>query len=696
MLRCHLTATCLPLLLLLNPALLVAAEQQSSDAEVETTLPVVMVSARPIGAVESVVDIADQPRVQAQADGADYLKNVAGFSVVRKGGVDGDPLLRGAGGSRLAVLLDGAPVMGGCSNRMDPPTAYVFPDTFDRVRIIKGPQTVAYGPGVSAGAVLFEQAADADAGFSEQPHFSGRIRTTNGSFGRSEQLLQAQASDERLQLGLQANRAQMNNYRDGSGESVNSQYQKQAWQLRAAAKLSEETVLSVQAGQSEGEAAYADRGMDGSQFDRDYVLVKLNQYHLTDWWRSSEWQLSTSRVDHVMDNVTLRDAGWLGAAQAMNPRRANDKLRWHNQLEWGAHQVSVGIDAEKDRHQSRMSMNERHESYQNKPWEDTALVERQGIYGEWRYQLAAQTALVSGGRYDRARARDQRAMVGGHHMMQANPTANLERVEHLQAGFARIEQSLAVFGGEALWFVGFGQSQRLPDYWELISKESVSSASAFELPLETHRQWDAGVTWSDERTAVALNVFAANIDNYALIDSRFPKTMTMMGMTHTRLATVSRPIEAATYGLEASVERELTGNWWTQAALAYVRGTNVTDHQPLAQQPPLSAQLTLEYRQRDWQAGLVWRASLAQHRVAIGQGNIAGVDVDKTAGFATAALYGSWQPAANLTVSAGVDNLFDRHYHEHLARPVEVASALSTTRIAEPGRSVYLSVDYRF
>jgi len=101
------------------------------------------------------------PRAPAQPvpahDGADVLKSIAGFSVVRKGGTDGDPVLRGMAGSRLGILVDGEAIYGGCGNRMDPPTAYVFPAAYDRVTIIKGPQTVLHGPGNSAGVVLFER-----------------------------------------------------------------------------------------------------------------------------------------------------------------------------------------------------------------------------------------------------------------------------------------------------------------------------------------------------------------------------------------------------------------------------------------------------------------------------------------------------------------------------------------------------------
>ena len=88
-------------------------------------------------------------------DGADLLQSVANMSVIRKGGSSGDPLFRGLGGSRLSIQADDQFIYGGCSNRMDPPTAYIFPSAYDEVVVTKGPQTVTQGTGLVAGAVHF-------------------------------------------------------------------------------------------------------------------------------------------------------------------------------------------------------------------------------------------------------------------------------------------------------------------------------------------------------------------------------------------------------------------------------------------------------------------------------------------------------------------------------------------------------------
>lgn len=77
-----------------------AAETASLD-EVVVTAPQ---STQPL----TVKTDPKKPRQPVSAhDGADYLKTIPGFSVIRKGGTDGDPVLRGMAGSRLNILLDG-------------------------------------------------------------------------------------------------------------------------------------------------------------------------------------------------------------------------------------------------------------------------------------------------------------------------------------------------------------------------------------------------------------------------------------------------------------------------------------------------------------------------------------------------------------------------------------------------------------
>ena len=80
----------------------------------------------------------------------------------------------------MGILLDGEQILGGCGMRMDPPTAYVFPESYDRITVVKGPQTVVLGPGNSSGVVQFERSNP------RLPHagVEGFASLMGGGFGR--------------------------------------------------------------------------------------------------------------------------------------------------------------------------------------------------------------------------------------------------------------------------------------------------------------------------------------------------------------------------------------------------------------------------------------------------------------------------------------------------------------------------------
>ena len=107
----------------LSPLALALTALQSGPAQAadDVALDAVVVTAP---AMESPLTVSTDPKAARQPvpahDGADLLKNIPGFSVIRKGGTDGDPVFRGMAASRLGILLDGEMILGGCGMRMDP------------------------------------------------------------------------------------------------------------------------------------------------------------------------------------------------------------------------------------------------------------------------------------------------------------------------------------------------------------------------------------------------------------------------------------------------------------------------------------------------------------------------------------------------------------------------------------------------
>ena len=140
-----------------EPAAEVGAISAPEAAETSRAGEVVVTATRMQAPVTVEMDAKVPRQPLPSHDGADYLKSVSGFTVIRKGGTDGDPVFRGMAGSRVSIQTDGEHVLGGCGSRMDPPTAYIFPETYDRIVIVKGPQTVLHGPGNAAATVMFER-----------------------------------------------------------------------------------------------------------------------------------------------------------------------------------------------------------------------------------------------------------------------------------------------------------------------------------------------------------------------------------------------------------------------------------------------------------------------------------------------------------------------------------------------------------
>jgi iron complex outermembrane receptor protein len=131
------------------------------------------------------------------------------------------------------------------------------------------------------------------------------------------------------------------------------------------------------------------------------------------------------------------------------------------------------------------------------------------------------------------------------------------------------------------------------------------------------------------------------------------------------------------------------------ATAAWVRSNNNTDDVPLAQTPPLEGTLSLDYETERRFAGLLLRGVARQDRIHPGYGTIYSLDTTETPGFAVISAYGGWRRGEQLTVTAGIDNLLDRAYSEHIQRGSAELGA-SMRRIFEPGRTLWLRIATEF
>lgn len=621
-------------------------------------------------------------------DGASLLKVVPGMSVIRKGGTDGDLVFRGMAASRLNVLIDGEQILGGCGMRMDPPTAYVFPDAFDRVTLIKGPQSVAHGAGASAGTVLFER----DDTKLQAPGSELKGALTLASFGRLESFVDARVRHEHSYASVIGTYARSDDYQDGDGNFVHAAYERSSLTGVFGWTPDDTTRLELSAIRSRGEAAYGDRSMDGSRFDRRNIGFKFDKTRLLPKLQKLQFQVYRNEVDHVMDNFSLRTPPASSAAwMASNPDRQTQggKLvsTW---VPDDIHQIVLGIDQQTNKHTIRSSGmgGEQVSPYDQRARMPDAQFDNLGVFGEVSHAISDERRLMLGLRHDHWQAADLRSTLNSGMMsLGANPTAGLHRSERMNSGFIRFEQD---WGQHTQSYIGLGQTVRSPDYWEIISKEAANSTSAFDqIQPEQTRQLDFGVTHQQGPWKTFGSAYISRVEDFILIQSGVTKTMGMSS----RSATIARNIDASTWGFEAGVHYLLNANWQASSTLAYVNGQNLTDDVALGQMSPLESRWGLNWQSGAWSAGGLLRWVAAQNRYTVGQGNVVGQDIGATPGFGTVSLNASYKPNEAWQWSLGVDNLGDKTYAEAINRAgAAVAGYEQTTRIHEPGRTWWMKV----
>lgn len=671
--------------LLLTP-LALADDHASHESELS---PTVITAIAPSSPLTIVTNPRDPRQPVPASDGGDYLKTIPGFALVRNGGTNGDPVLRGMFGSRLNILTNGSMMLGACPGRMDAPTSYISPETYDKLTVIKGPQTVLWGPGASAGTVLFDR----------EPENFGELGTRvnasilAGSHGRFDKVVDAAAGGPLGYVRVIGNTAHSDDYRDGNNDIVASRYDKWNGDVALGWTPDADTLIELTAGKGDGEARYAGRGMDGSQFLRESLGLRFEKSNISEVLEKLEAQVYYNYADHVMDNYTLRTpsgTGMMAGPMASNVDRRTLGARLKATWRWADVQLITGLDAQTNEHRQRSSMGI--DTYKDLPYSKDADFHNYGVFSEMTWYAAERDRLITGARVDRASAKDYRQTTGSGMMSRPNPTADDTRADTLPSGFIRYEHDFV--DSPTTLYAGLGHAQRFPDYWELFSPKSgpAGSVNAFDsIKPEKTTQFDFGVNYRSADLEAWASGYIGVVRDYILFDY----TPGMMGMSTSR----AENIDARIMGGELGAAYNLTDNWKADATLAYAWGKNSSDGSALPQMPPLDARFGLTYSEAKWSAGALWRVVAAQHRIDANKGNVVGKDYAQSSGFGVFSLNGAYRINQHWKVSSGVDNLFGKTYAEHLNLAGNAGfgyPANDPQAINEPGRTLWTKVDMSF
>ncbi len=687
------------------------SEMALADASNIATLAPIVVTVQNANADNGLIIHADpkQPIQPVPAtDGADYLKSIMGFNAIKNGGTNGDVTFRGMFGSRIKILTDGSENLGACPARMDAPTSYIQPESFDKITVIKGPQTVQYANTGSAATVIFER--EPEHLTSDQP-YRGQASVLVGSYGRIDHNIEAAVGDETKYMRINANRSESNSYKDGDGTKVPSAWERWNADLALGWTPNEDTWVELRAGKSNGEAEYAGRSMDGTQFLRESLGLHFEKKNINDVIKKIEGQIDYNNNEHVMDNYRLRtppmvsmgmghgsmdmsghdmssmDNSMAGMGSSINQsmsmsvpnkmsmlvtrRTVNSRLAMTT--EWDKFSLITGIDSQLNKHGGDMVSSAM--PSMNVAFRSDARFQSYGAFGELTYNLNDQNKIVTGARADQVKVESL--------------LSNQDRTETLPSAFIRLENDNKHHNTKN--YIGLGYVERVPDYWELFqtSYQGVSANTLNGLKNEKTIQLDIGSQMKHGNWSMWGSAYAGLINDFILM-TYDPKASSMRSPTSTN-------VDATIAGAEAGIGYQFTDHLQADFSTMYAWGENRTEHKALPQIAPLEGRLNLRYVHDKYTLGALWRVVAKQDRISLNQGNIVGYDMGDSKSFNTLSLNASYNLMKNIDIAIGIDNVLDKAYSEHLNKAgVAMFGSASTEQFNNIGRNYWARMSMKF
>ena len=701
-------------------SLAVFAEQPKVDEENQKLETIIVEESVPINPNSGVLP-GEINRSQANnADGGDFLRQMNGISASRFGGRGLEPIIRGQSQTRINVLLDGAYIHGGCPNRMDPPASWAALETYEKVTVLKGVQSVIYGSGGSGGTVLFERDSRALAE-AKGSHARGSVAGSSNGVRYDATLDSMFATDKGYVRGF-VQLKDMDDYEDGDGNEVRSSYDHKQGGVVMGLTPDENSMIEFTFERNDfADALYPGAGMDSPEEDGNIYRLRYENALGLDMLNNIRVETYLSDVDHLMDNYSLRTAP---KYMAWHPKAGQDMKRATPttsktsggrvvlESNPGGINLEYGLDLQTN---TRDAVLNNMDSGTAVPitlmWPDVTI-QQLGMFAEATSELNDKQSLKYGLRVDRVDVSADKADVKVGMMPMGGHSANMSYQEYYGitaedetetnvGGLLRFEQQL---GNDMSIFMGLSRSVRTADSteraqnkWMPVMAAAPPMAQATMLASrwignpgldpEQHHQFDIGIGQKSEELTWSAIAFYDKVSDYILRDSARGQD----GILQADNADIYRNVDAEIKGLELEGKIGLTSMLDLSGSLAYVDATNTTDNdRNIAQTPPLNGTVQLDYDAAQWGFGSRVRFAAKQDEID----TLSKQEVGETDSWTVLDVYGNYQVNDRLNLRFGVDNVLDETYAEHSSRsnlldPVAI-------KVNEPGAIVWLKISANF
>jgi iron complex outermembrane receptor protein len=652
---------------------------------------------------------AREVRERSAADLGGALAEQGLTSRIRRGPVASDVVLRGFQRDAVATTIDGAQVAGACPNRMDPPAFHIDATEVGRVEVTKGPFDVTL-PGVLGGAVRVEprrphRGLNAEGNLSLHLNRQGEASAVLGFGHDAFDLLGSYAlkygepylaGDGRPLTAVYAD-SSVNRYRNSPPTPAYSMHT--AWV---------EGGTSLRAGRDRLQLSYTFQKADEVLYPfllMDAVYDDTHRANMS--YRASDVgpfatlsaQAFFNRVDHLMnDERRCSSSGTPASCTGALPNAWSMETLARSQILGGRVRgqigkeapISTGLDVvAREWRATTTRFNRAAKQYAAESSIPDVTVTGAGAWAKHERPLANALDLSVGLRLDavwsRAAQGDSVAALFANYAVDGR-SPPLESFDLWPGGDVQLawRPSQVI----SLW-AGLGHSARAPDHQERYFALSGSPATATapakagrigrpDLRPMRNTELDVGVGVSTSRVAAKAQLFGAHVTD-AILVAKATGNDGVPALTY-------RNTTARMAGGEAMLRVSLPASLFLNAALSSTFGWN-TAGGPLQEMPPFGGLFSVRW-------DIDWVFVEAEEQFALPQTRVdVSVNEQRTAGWLTTSLKVGLL-VRGVTVMAGVSNLFNRMYYEHLNYLRDPFA--SGVRVPEPGRTFFLAAQYAY
>jgi iron complex outermembrane recepter protein len=673
---------------------------------IETSIPNLTVQLRvkpvgePIQVTSSIPEMNTEQRVSGTTlaetqtqDVAQGLRYLPGVSAIRRGPINLDPSIRGLQANEVPAFVNGAHTFAVGPARMDSGISHVSPHDVQDVRIVKGHYALTWGPGTMS-AVQIETFQPP---FFNQFRVHGKVGFNYGTnAGTADPYVSLWGGDDRLSVGLFHNTRTGGDYHAGNGATIPGHYEvnDNGWNLGW--RPSENTTFRYSGGfEEDNNVEYPGRLLNAK-----YFLVRTNNF--TFHWHPESGSVSEvfgqfyiDRLGHLMNNNGKPTAFPMPGRTP--PFALNVELPAHSDTVGGAFHISLGRSAwnaelgtdfyhlgqNADRSVSQLDTGEL--LFSDIVWPQ-AVQNDEGGYGQLLFRGEH---VQLGGTIRLDGVQTSARQVSSFFLAYAAGPLNNNEVNFsaaLSANFRVTDHwSLYAGAGRAVSSPTILErySDRFPSTEFQISAEFMGNPSL--LP-EQSLEFDLGSSARFKGFDLDVALFQRHIDNYVTIapDPSIPRRLPLDPTLVYRYINGS----ARFYGGDASIRKAFGRYVDGSAAVSYTWAKDLKLNEPVIGISPLRGKIGLTLHPASARMGIQAQSILADHqnRVATSRYEL------PTAGYAIFNLGGFYRISPPWTLRAGVDNLLNRYYWDHL----DAMDPYTHLPIPEMGRNVRAGFEYSF